>query len=151
MPSEQGLASLSQPLRRRWWRLGCGNGISPRMRERLEMVKAHLLGQDLAAIMRWTALGAHGAPGGWRGLPAGVWRIWPMPAGGRPAPGGCGYLEALDRRGHAALSLGLPFDVWTSGLLERLSGRDDWVHRAGLAAGAAGSGGASPVVAPNIP
>ena len=60
--------------------------LSPRVRERLEMVKADLLGQDLATIR--PGLGARRArcAGGWRGLPAGVWRIWPMPRGADARP-----------------------------------------------------------------
>ena len=83
--------------------------LSPRMRERLEMVKAHLLGQDLAAIMRWTGRSARTvrrwlarfASGGVEDLAdapradarprrmRGIWRRWTGPWTRRPPAWAC--------------------------------------------------------------
>jgi transposase len=120
MLSEQGLASpepataqavVEARLRQR--------DLSPRMRERLEMVKAHLLGQDVAAIMAWTGRSARTVRR-WvaRFASGGVEDLADAPRGGRPPQADAGYLEALGRAVDTPPpSLGLPFDVWTSARL----------------------------------
>ena len=93
--------------------------LSPRVRERLEMVKADLLGQDLATIMAWTGRSARTVRR-WlaRFASGGVEDLADAPRGGRPPQADTGYLEALDRAVDTPPpSLGLPFDVWTSARL----------------------------------
>jgi transposase len=120
MPSEQDSASpepatpqavVEARLRQR--------DLSPRVRERLEMVKAHLLGQDLAAIMGWTGRSARTVRR-WvaRYAVGGVAALVDAPRGGRPPQADAGYLDALERAvATPPPSLGLPFDVWTSARL----------------------------------
>lgn len=90
--------------------------LAPRVRERLEMVKAAALGQELEQIARWS------------GRSVGTVRRWlaawtrdgsaalaDAPRPGRPPQADAAYLTALE----AAIEtsppvLGLPFDVWTS-------------------------------------
>ena len=120
MPTEQDLASpepatpqavVEARLRRR--------DLAPRVRERLEMVKAHLLGQDLAAIMSWTGRSARTVRR-WveRFASGGVAALADAPRSGRPPRADAGYLEALARAVATPPSgLGLPFDVWTSARL----------------------------------
>jgi transposase len=93
--------------------------VSPRVRERLEMVKAAALGQDLDAIARWTGrtpetvrrwLAAYHA--------GGIAALADAPRQGRPVKADPAYLTALDAAiDTAPRTLGLPFDVWTSGRL----------------------------------
>ena len=95
--------------------------LSPRMRERLEMVKAADLGRDLGEIAAWSGrkprtvrrwLGAF-ATGGGSGALADT------PRSGRPALADAAYLGALEEAVETPpRRLGLGFDVWTS---ERLS------------------------------
>ena len=93
--------------------------LAPRVRERLEMVKAAALGQDLAAIARWSGRTPATVR---RWLVAyqdgGITALTDAPRQGRPPKADAAYLAALE----AALerpprTLGLPFDVWTSGRL----------------------------------
>jgi transposase len=94
--------------------------LVPRLRERLEMVKAAALGEDLDAIARWSGRRPETVR---RWLVAyqagGIAALADAPRQGRPLKADAAYLAALE----AALetpprTLGLPFDVWTS---ERLS------------------------------
>jgi transposase len=90
--------------------------LSPRVRERLEMVKADLLGQDLATIMAWSGRSAR-TVGRWveRFASGGVEALADAPRSGRPPQADAAYLEALERAVDTPPpSLGLPFDVWTS-------------------------------------
>ncbi|HET9005992.1 MAG TPA: helix-turn-helix domain-containing protein [Actinomycetes bacterium] len=93
--------------------------LTPRLRERLEMVKAAALGQDLGDIARWTSR----TPGTVRRWLAayqtgGIAALDDAPRQGRPAKADAAYLAALDVAVDTApRSLGLPFDVWTSGRL----------------------------------
>lgn len=105
---EGRLAAVGALLRRR--------DLAPRLRERLEMAKAALLGQDLAAIARWSGRSER-TVGRWLGRFAagGAAALGDAPRSGRPPVADAAYLAALD----AALAatppeLGLPFDVWTS-------------------------------------
>lgn len=93
--------------------------LSPRVRERLEMVKADLLGQDLATIMAWSGRSARTVRR-WleQFASGGVGALADAPRSGRPPQADAAYLEALDRAVDTPPpSLGLPFDVWTSARL----------------------------------
>jgi transposase len=114
------VAARAEQERAEWEALLRRRGLTPRVRERLEMVKAASLGQSVAAIA------------GWAGRSSPTVRLWlrryrdggvaalaDAPREGRPAKADRAYLQALE----AAVatpppSLGLPFDVWTS---DRLS------------------------------
>src|SRR5438094_48096 len=94
--------------------------LQPRVRERLEMVKAVSLGQSVAGIAQWVE----------RSLPTvrlwlrryrdgGVAALADAPRAGRPVKADRTYLQALEATVETPPpSLDLPFDVWTS---DRLS------------------------------
>ncbi len=94
--------------------------LQPRVRERLEMVKAASLGQSVAGIAQWVE----------RSLPTvrlwlrryrdgGVAALADAPRAGRPVKADRTYLQALEATVETPPpSLDLPFDVWTS---DRLS------------------------------
>lgn len=93
--------------------------LSPRFRERLEMVKGIALGQDLVTIARWSGRSPRTVQW-WLGRfrTDGIAALADAPRSGRPARADASYQEALV----AALdadprSLGLLFDVWTSARL----------------------------------
>jgi hypothetical protein len=96
-------------------------GLPPRVRERLEMVKAADLGRDLDEIAAWSGrtprtvrrwLGAFAQGGGAEALAD-------APRSGRPVAANAAYLSALEEAvGTPPRRLGLGFDVWAS---ERLS------------------------------
>jgi transposase len=93
--------------------------LTPRVRERLEMIKAAALGQDLAGIMAWSGRSV-GTVRRWLRafLSGGPSAVADAPRSGRPARADARYQQALE----AALdtpppTLGLPFDVWTSARL----------------------------------
>ena len=93
--------------------------LAPRVRERLEMVKAAALGHDLGWIARWSGRTPETAR---RWLAAfragGVAALADAPRAGRPPKADAAYLAALDRAMDAGpRALGLPFDVWTSARL----------------------------------
>jgi transposase len=93
--------------------------LSPRRRERLEMVKAAWLGQDVATIARWSGRTPRTVR---RWLAAfrdgGVAALAGAPIPGRPPKADAAYLAALATALETApRDLGLPFDVWTSGRL----------------------------------
>ncbi len=95
--------------------------LPPRVRERLEMVKAADLGRDLDGIAAWSGrtprtvrrwLGAFAEGGG-------IEALSDAPRSGRPVVAGAAYLSALEEALRTRpRELGLGFDVWTS---ERLS------------------------------
>lgn len=97
-------------------------GLSPRVRERLEMVKAADLGHDLGQIAAWSGrtprtvrrwLGAFAAGGG------GIGALADAARSGRPARADTAYLRVLEEAVETSpRELGLGFDVWTS---ERLA------------------------------
>ncbi len=94
-------------------------GLPPRQRERLEMVKAVGLGQQMEEIARWTGRSARTVRH-WlqRFAQGGPTALLDAPRAGRPVQADAAYLDALD----AALAttpaaLGLPYDVWTSARL----------------------------------
>ena len=93
--------------------------LSSRQRERLEMVKAAALGQDLAAIARWSGRPPETVR---RWLAAfqdgGIAALADAPRQGRPPKADAAYLAVLERAVETApRTLGLPCDTWTSGRL----------------------------------
>jgi transposase len=93
--------------------------LAPRQRERLEMVKAAWLGEDVATIARWCGRTPRTVRRWLR-----VFRVGGVPAlagapiPGRPPKADAAYLAALETAVESApRTLGLPFDVWTSGRL----------------------------------
>jgi transposase len=104
-------AAVEAELRRR--------DLAPRVRERLEMVKAAALGQDLDAIARWTGRTPETVRR-WLAVfqEGGSGALADAPRRGRPPKADAVYLAALEAAVDTApRTLGLPFDVWTSGRL----------------------------------
>jgi transposase len=104
-------AGVEQALRR--------TDLRPRERERLEMVKAAALGDDLARIAAWSGRSprtvarwlAQFAAGGLAALAD-------APRSGRPVRADGAYVQALATAAETSPpQLGLPFDVWTSARL----------------------------------
>jgi transposase len=94
--------------------------LVPRVRERLEMVKAVALGQELATIEAWSGRSADTIRR-WVGrfLSGGAAALADAPRSGRPARADAAYVQALEAAVETPPpALGLPFDVWTS---DRLS------------------------------
>jgi transposase len=90
--------------------------LSPRVRERLEMVKAAALGQELEQIARWSGRSV-GTVRRWLAAWArdGVAALADAPRAGRPPHADAAYLAALETGVETPPpALGLPFDVWTS-------------------------------------
>ena len=104
-------AAVEAQLRRR--------DLAPRLRERLEMVKAAALGQDIAAIARWSGRSPRRVQhwlGQFRAGGSAARADAPRP--GRPPKADAAYRQALEAAADTAPpTLGLPFDVWTSGRL----------------------------------
>ena len=107
----EGRTAVEAALRRR--------DLTPRLRERLEMVKAAALGQDLDEIGRWSGRRPETVRH-WlqRYRAGGITALGDAPRPGRPPKADTAYLAALE----AAVdtpprALGQPFDVWTSGRL----------------------------------
>ena len=104
--------------------------LSPRVRERLEMVKAADLGHDLGQIAAWSGrtprtvrrwLGAFARSGG-------IGALADAPRSGRPVVADAAYLRALEEAVETPpRRLGLGFDVWTSERLFALT----WLGRPG--------------------
>src|SRR5690349_23374814 len=93
--------------------------LAPRLRERLEMVKAVGLGQTVPQIAQWSGR-TERTVRHWlrRYAQGGVAALADAPRAGRPATADAGYRRAAE----VALEtpprmLGLPFDVWTSARL----------------------------------
>jgi len=106
--AEDGRAEVAGLLRRR--------DLGPRVRERLEMVKAQARGQDVAATAAWTGRSTRTVRR-WLGRYAagGVEALADAPRRGRPPRADAAYLAALERALETPPpELGLPFDVWTS-------------------------------------
>jgi transposase len=93
--------------------------LAPRQRERLEMVKAAWLGDDVATIARWSGRTPRTVRRWLRAFRAGgVDALAGAPIPGRPPKADAAYLAALETAVEAPpRTLGLPFDVWTSGRL----------------------------------
>src|SRR3954447_11349816 len=119
--TEQSIAGLMvDPARRtevaRWLRR---RDLAPRLRERLEMVKAVALGQDLATIARWSGR-TERTLRRWlrRYAVGGVAALADAPRSGRPVAADATYRQAAEATlGRSPRTLGLPFDVWTSARL----------------------------------
>jgi transposase len=94
--------------------------LAPRVRERLEMVKAAALGYDSEAIAAWSGRSVRTVRR-WLGRfdAGGVAALADAPRAGRPVKADAAYLRALEAAVETAPPrLGLAFDVWTS---DRLS------------------------------
>jgi len=93
--------------------------LAPRQRERLEMVKAAWLGADVATIARWSGRTPRTVRRWLRAFrEGGVSALAGTPIPGRPPKADAAYLAALESAVEAPpRTLGLPFDVWTSGRL----------------------------------
>lgn len=93
--------------------------LRPRIRERLEMVKAADLGYDLAAIAAWSGRSEQTVRS-WlrRFADAGLAGLADAPRPGRPVQADTAYLMRLEQTVETApRDFGLPFDVWTSARL----------------------------------
>jgi transposase len=93
--------------------------LTPRLRERLEMVKAADLGFDLATIAAWTGR-TETTVRYWLGRyqDGGIAAVRDAPRPGRPPKADAAYLAALEQAVDTPPRvLGLPFDVWTSARL----------------------------------
>jgi transposase len=93
--------------------------LAPRVRERLEMVKAAALGQERDEIARWTGRTPETVC---RWLAAyrdgGITALADAPRQGRPPKADVAYLAVLEAAVDTGpRTLGLPCDVWTSGRL----------------------------------
>jgi transposase len=93
--------------------------LPPRLRERLEMVKAAALGQDVVAIARWSGRTPETVQ---RWLVAfrqgGIAALADAPRQGRPPKADAAYLAALEQAVETPpRTLGLSCDVWTSARL----------------------------------
>lgn len=104
-------AAVETALRRR--------DLAPRERERLEMVKAAALGQDLDGIARWSGRAPETVRHWLRRYRAeGIAALADAPRAGRPPKADAVYLAALERAVDTSpRALGVPCDVWTSGRL----------------------------------
>lgn len=93
--------------------------LTPRVRERLEMVKAAALGQDLDGIARWSGRTPETVRHWLRRFrTGGIAALTDAPRPGRPPKADAAYLAALERAVETApRTLGLPFDAWTSARL----------------------------------
>jgi len=104
-------AAVAAALRRR--------DLPPRVRERLEMVKAAWLGEDVGGIARWSGRTPETVRR-WLGRfrTGGIAALADAPRRGRPPKADAAYLAALEAAVETPpRALGLPFDVWTSGRL----------------------------------
>ena len=93
--------------------------LAPRVRERLEMVKAAALGQDLDAIARWSGRSPETVRRWLAAFQAGgIGVLADAPRQGRPPKANAAYLAALESAVETPpRALGFSFDVWTSGRL----------------------------------
>jgi transposase len=90
--------------------------LAPRWRERLEMVKAAWLGEDIAVIARWSGRTPRTVRR-WLATfrEGGVAALAGAPIPGRPPKADGGYRAALATAIETPpRTLGLPFDVWSS-------------------------------------
>ena len=93
--------------------------LPPRVRERLEMVKAVGLGDDLGRIGMWSGRGARTIRRWVRAFARrGLAGLTDAARSGRPVQADAAYLAALEQAVETGpRDLGLPFDAWTSGRL----------------------------------
>jgi transposase len=108
-PAQHG--EVDQWLRRR--------DLAPRLRERLEMVKALALGQAVPQIAQWSGRTERTVRHGLRRYAqGGVAALADAPRTGRPVAADAAYRRAAEGAlGTPPRTLGLPFDVWTSARL----------------------------------
>jgi transposase len=108
---EERRGEVEEALRRR--------DLTPRVRERLEMVKAVGLGYDVSRIEEWSGREARTIRRWVRAyLRRGLAGLADAPRSGRPAEADAAYLAALERAADTPpRDLGLPFDAWTSARL----------------------------------
>ena len=114
------VAARAERERAEWAALLRQRDLAPRVRQRLEMIKAAALEQDVAAIARWVGCSLPTVRL-WLGRyrDGGAAALADAPRAGRPVKASAAYLQALEATVETAPpSLGLPFDVWTS---DRLS------------------------------
>jgi transposase len=104
-------AAVEAQLRRR--------DLRPRVRERLEMVKAAALGQERGQIATWSGRSVRTVRRWLRQVRrGGSAALADAPRPGRPPKADAAYLAALERAVETPPpTLGLPFDVWTSARL----------------------------------
>jgi transposase len=90
--------------------------LAPRWRERLEMVKAAWLGEDVATIARWSGRTPRTVCRWLRTFrEGGAGALVGAPIPGRPPKADAAYLTALEAAVEAPpRELGLPFDSWSS-------------------------------------
>jgi transposase len=120
--SEEQGGRVEEELRRR--------DLAPRMRERLEMVKAARLGHELSEIIRWSGRSPRTIRF-WldRFVAVGVSGLADAHRAGRPARADAAYLAALERAVETPpRELGLAFDVWTSPRLSAYLAETTRVH-----------------------
>ena len=93
--------------------------LAPRQRERLEMVKASWLGEEVATIARWSGRTPRTVRRWLRVFrEGGVTALAGAPIPGRPPKANAAYLAALETAlDTVPRTVGLPFDVWTSARL----------------------------------
>jgi transposase len=93
--------------------------LTPRVRERLEMVKGRALGQDLGTIARWCGRTARTVDHWLRqDVGGGVAALADAPRSGRPPDADAAYRHLLATAVETPpRDLGLGFDVWTSARL----------------------------------
>jgi transposase len=104
--------------------------LAPRWRERLEMVKAAWLGEDVATIARWSGRTPRTVRRWLRMFrKGGVAALAGAPIPGRPPKADAAYLAALEQAvATPPRTLGLSFDVWTSGRLSAYLTQQTGVH-----------------------
>jgi transposase len=120
-PAEQAgrLLELGEKARQELERRLRWRDLTPRERERLEMVKAAALGQDLGAIGAWTGRSERTVRR-WLGqsVRQGLDALADAPRSGRPARATPAALQALETAVETPpATLGMAFDVWTSARL----------------------------------
>jgi transposase len=100
--------------------------LTRRVRERLEMVKAAGLGDDVGRIARWSGRSVE-TVAHWlaRFAAGGVAALADAPRPGRPVQADAAYLAALET---APSALGFTFDVWTSERLAAYLEQQTGVH-----------------------
>ncbi len=92
--------------------------LAPRQRERLELVKASWLGEEVATIARGSGRTPRTVRRWLRAFrEGGVTVLAGAPIPGRPPKADAAYLAALETAlDTVPRTLGLPFDVWTSAI-----------------------------------
>jgi transposase len=100
------------------WRLRTRD-LAPGERERLEMVKAAALGQDVGAIARWSGRSLRRVRHWLRRFrTGGIAAVTDAPRPGRPPKAAAADVQALETAAATAPpARGLPLDVWTSARL----------------------------------